>query len=140
MTDRPNKKYLILILGLITALTIGASNVYREIVKKYLPDPPPESYGLPFSMHNEVEIKKDLQQAGFSRIQIEKVKKLSQSNSAKEATEGLTQGGVIYNDIMSINPAWINEIKEQVEKELTEEFGSSPMIAPMSALITQAWK
>ena len=32
------------------------------------------------------------------------------------------------------------EIKETLEKELSEKFGASPMKAPISALITQAWK
>jgi hypothetical protein len=34
---------------------------------------------------------------------------------------------------------WI-EIKIELEKELSEKFGSAPMIAPMSAVIIQAWK
>jgi hypothetical protein len=41
---------------------------------------------------------------------------------------------------MKRNPALINEIKETLEKELSEKFGASPMKAPISALITQAWK
>jgi hypothetical protein len=47
---------------------------------------------------------------------------------------------MIYNELMKRNPAWIDEIKETVEKELAEKFGTSPMKAPMRALITQAWK
>ena len=120
--------------------TSGISSIYRDIVKKYLPGPLPESYRLPTSMHDDLEIKKNLEQVGFSRIQIEKVKKLSYSPSAKDATEAVTQGGVIYDDIMRINPAWMDEIRTEMERQLTEKFGSAPMIAPMSALITQAWK
>src|SRR5215216_7809518 len=40
---------------------IGASHVYRMIAKKYLTDPLPESYNLPFSMYDESEIKRMLQ-------------------------------------------------------------------------------
>jgi len=119
---------------------IGASNVYRQVVKKYLPDPPPASFGLPFSMHDEEEIKNDLQKAGFSAIKIERVQKLSTSDTAKNAAIGLSQGGTIYNEIMKINPAAVDEIKEEVEKQLTEKYGVAPMVARMSALITQAWK
>ncbi len=120
--------------------TSGISSIYRDIVKKYLPGPLPESYRLPTSMHDDVEIKNNLEQVGFSRIWIAKVKKLSYSPSAKFATEALTQGGVIYDDIMRINPAWMDEIRAELEKQLTAKFGSAPMTAPMSALITQAWK
>jgi len=119
---------------------IGASYVYRHIAKKYLTEPLPESYNLPFSMYDESAINEMLHEVGFSKTSIEKVSKLSISPTAKEATEGLTQGGVIYNEIMSRNPGWIEEIKVLVEKELSEKFGESPMVAPMSAVISQAWK
>ncbi len=119
---------------------IGASYVYRNIAKKYLKEPLPESYNLPFSMNDESAIKEMLQKVGFSKISIESVSKLSVSPTAKEASEGLTQGGVIYNAIMNQNPEWVEEIKSLVEKELSQKFGEAPMVAPMSAVISQAWK
>jgi ubiquinone/menaquinone biosynthesis C-methylase UbiE len=119
---------------------IGASYVYRNIAKRYLKEPLPESYNLPFSMYDESAIKEILKEAGFSKISIEKVSKLSVSPTAGEAAEGLTQGGVIYNAIMSQNPDWVEEIKSLVEKELSGKFGEAPMVAPMSAVISQGWK
>jgi SAM-dependent methyltransferase len=116
------------------------SHVYRTIAKKYLPDPLPESYSLPFSMSDATEIERVLQKAGFSKILVEKVSKTSVSRTAKKAAEGLTRGGAIYNELMSRNPAWVEEIKESLEKELTQKFGASPMKAPMQAVISQAWK
>jgi len=118
----------------------AASYVYRTIAKKYLTETLPETYRLPFSMNDDEEIKRDLKQTGFSKIVVERVEKVCVSPSAREAANGLTQGGMIYNEIMKRNPAWINEIKETVEKELAEKFGASPMKAPMRALITVAWK
>ena len=64
----------------------------------------------------------------------------SQCRSAKDAAEALTIAGAISNAIMSRNPARVDEIKFLVEKELARKFGDEPMIAPMSALIGQAWK
>ena len=119
---------------------IGASYVYRNIAKKYLKEPLPESYNLPFSMYDESDIQKMLQKVGFSKISIKKISKLSISPTAKEASEGLAQGGIIYNAIMSQNPGSIEEIKALVEKELSEKFGEAPMAAPMSAVISKAWK
>jgi ubiquinone/menaquinone biosynthesis C-methylase UbiE len=120
--------------------SIGASYVYRSIAKKYLKEPLPESCNLPFLMYDEWAIKEMLQQVGFSKISIEKISKSSISPTAKEASEGLTGGGIIYNAIMSQNPEWLEEIKERVEKELAEKFGEAPMVAPMSAVISQTWK
>jgi ubiquinone/menaquinone biosynthesis C-methylase UbiE len=119
---------------------IGASYIYRSITKKYLKEPLPESYNLPFSMSDESEIAGMLHEAGFSKISIEKINKLSISPTAKDASEGLTQGGAIYNAIMSHNPGAIEEIKALVETELTANFGEAPMVAPMSAIVSQAWK
>jgi hypothetical protein len=41
---------------------------------------------------------------------------------------------------MKRNSAWIDEIKIKVETELAEKFGEAPVAAPMTALVTQAWK
>src|SRR5687767_9401826 len=112
----------------------GASQVYRTVAKKYLPEPLPETYNLPFSMNDETNIREMLSAAGFSKIKTEKVKLFSTSSTAKLAAEGLTQGGTIYNEIMSRNPAAIEEIKILVEKELASKFGEAPMVAPMSAV------
>jgi ubiquinone/menaquinone biosynthesis C-methylase UbiE len=118
----------------------GASYVYRKMVEEYCGDRLPETYHLAFSMYDEASIKESLRLAGFSRIIIEKVDKLAFSQSAKSAAFGLTRGGSIYNEIMKRNPAWIEEISARVEKELAEKFGAEPMIAPMRAVISQAWK
>jgi hypothetical protein len=91
-------------------------------------------------MNDEQEIERLLQQAGFSNITVQKVSKISVSPTAREAAEGLTQGGAIYNELMSRNPAWVEEIKEVLEKKLKDKFGEAPMEAPMRALISQAWK
>jgi ubiquinone/menaquinone biosynthesis C-methylase UbiE len=118
----------------------AASFVYRTLAKKYLEEPLPAMYNLPFSMSEETEIDEQLEKAGFKKINIEKSEKLSVSQSAQQAAEGLTQGGLIYNEIMKRNPEWLKEIRSSLEKQLAEKFGDSPMIAPMSALIVQAWK
>ncbi|NII28413.1 class I SAM-dependent methyltransferase [Pseudoflavitalea sp. X16] len=118
----------------------AASYTSRSIAKEYLEEPLPESYNLAASMSDEAAIRQLLQDARFSKIAIEKVKHFSVSPTAKEATYGLVEGGLIYKEIKKRNPAWIDEIKIRVEKELAEKFGAAPMSAPMSAVISQAWK
>ena len=119
----------------------AASYIYRSIAKEYLKEPLPASCNLATSMNDETVIGQSLQSAGFSKITIEKVKQFSVSPSAKEAAYGLVEGGgFIYEEINKRNPAGIAEIKLKVEKELAEKFGAAPMIAPISAVISQAWK
>jgi ubiquinone/menaquinone biosynthesis C-methylase UbiE len=117
-----------------------ASYTYRKAAKKYLGDPLPASYNLPFSMNDLSLLKSSLEDAGFSKIVVERVRKVSISETAKDATAGLAQGGLIYNEIMKRNPAWMDEIMSVVEKELSEKYGAAPMMAPMSAIVSQAWK
>lgn len=119
----------------------AASYTARSIAKGYLEGPLPESSNLATSMSDETVIGQLVQNAGFSKITIEKVKQFSVSPSAKEAAYALVEGGgSIYQEIQKQNPAWIAEIKIKVEKELAEKFGAAPMIAPISAVICQAWK
>jgi len=117
-----------------------ASYVFRKTVKKYFGDSLPEAYRLPFSMNDPAIIKDSLQRAGFSKVESEVVVKESFCTTAKKAAEGLTRGGSLYNEIMNRNPAWLEEIHATVEKELSEKYGSAPMIAPMKAIVSQAWK
>jgi len=117
-----------------------ASNVFRRIVKKYMGDTLPKTYSLPFAFNDHSEIRGYLEAAGFSNISIESVEKISTSPSAKEAAFGLTHGGALYHEIMNRNPAWIDEINAELEKELAEKFGEFPMEAPMRAVISEAMK
>jgi ubiquinone/menaquinone biosynthesis C-methylase UbiE len=117
----------------------AASYSSRSIAQKYLGEPLPESYNLATSMNDETVITPLLGEAGFTKISIEKVGLFSVSRTAKEATDGLV-GGPIYEELKKRNPIWIDEIKIKLEKELAEKFGAAPMIAPISALISQAWK
>jgi len=118
----------------------AASFVYRTAAKKYLTEPLPDNFRLPFSMHNKEEIKNDLQEAGFNQMAVEYVKKISVSPNSRQAAVGLARGGSIYNEIMKINPAWVDEIENTVERKLAEKFGAAPVEAPMSALIIRAQK
>lgn len=118
----------------------AVSYTSRALAEKYLKAPLAESYNLAVSMRDENVIRALLEEAGFSKIFIEKVTQFSVCPTAKEAATGLVEGGFFFKEIRQRNPEWIDEIKIELEKELSEKFGAAPMIAPMSAVITQAWK
>jgi ubiquinone/menaquinone biosynthesis C-methylase UbiE len=112
----------------------------RSLAEKYLGAPLPRSYDLAVSMSKDADIRSLLINAGFSRITIERVQRSSVCATAKEAANGLADGGFVFKEIRQHNPAWMDDIKIELEKELSEKFGAAPMIAPMSAIISQAWK
>ena len=117
-----------------------ASHVFRTTVKKYFGDSLPETYKIPFSMHDPDAIREQLLRAGFSKVKTEVVKKNAVCGSAKVAAYGLVNGGSIYDEIMKRNPAWLGEITSIVESELAEKYGIAPMVAPMRAIVCQGWK
>ncbi|MBT1712131.1 methyltransferase domain-containing protein [Fulvivirgaceae bacterium PWU5] len=117
----------------------AASYISKSIAGKYLKEPLPESYNLATSMSDEAVITPLVEGAGFAKMTIEKVGLFSVSPTAKDAAFALVRGD-IYEEIKKRNPAWIDEIRMKVEKELAEKFGAAPMVAPISAVISQAWK
>ena len=91
-------------------------------------------------MSDERGIRSLLQDGGFSKLSVEKVKLLSASPSAKDAAFGFVQGGSVYDEVRRRNPGSLDEIKIKLEKELADKFDDAPMMVPISALISQAWK
>jgi ubiquinone/menaquinone biosynthesis C-methylase UbiE len=118
----------------------AVSYASRLLAEEYLKGPLPESYNLSVSMSDEVVIRPLVEDAGFSKISIEKVQQFSVCPTAKEAATGLVEGGFVFKEIREHHPEWIDEIKIRLEKELSENFGAAPMIAPISAVISEAWK
>lgn len=116
-----------------------ASYAARSIAMKYLDKPLPPSVNLATSMSNEADIKSLLADAGFTHTAIQRVQLQAISKTAKEAADGLVSGA-IFEKIYKRNPAYIVEIKQQLEKDLASKFGAAPMVAPISALICEAVK
>ena len=118
----------------------GPSDTYRKIVKEYIPENLPKIYGLPYSFYEKHEIKKYFDDAGFVNVTVEQDQKTAVSDSVKETAFGLSRGGSLYNEIMSRNPSWVDEIQTKLESELAKKYGDHPMKAPMSAVICEATK
>ena len=112
----------------------------RLLAEEYQKVRLPESYNLSVSMSDETVIRPLVEDAGFSKIFIEKIQQFSVSPTAKKAATGLVDGGFVFKEIRQHNPEWIDEIKIKLEKELSQNFGAAPMIAPISAVICEAWK
>lgn len=118
----------------------GASYSSVSVAKKYLAEPLTESDFIATSMSDTAIITDLLYTAGFMTISTETVQLFSVSPTASEAAIGFIQGGSIFGKIKKSNPAMIKEIKIELEKDLAAKFGAAPMVAPISAVITQAYK
>jgi ubiquinone/menaquinone biosynthesis C-methylase UbiE len=118
----------------------GVSFTSRSLAEKYLKGPLPESYNTAVSMSDEDVIRPLLEQAGFSKTTLEQSVRSSVAATAKEVAAGIVDGGFIFEEIRQRTPEMIDDIRSELAKELAEKFGAAPMIAPMSAVICQAWK
>lgn len=118
----------------------AASFIARSVVRKYYEGPLPASSDQATSMNDAAIIRPFLENAGFSGISIEKVQKDSVCATAKEAAIVLVQSGPAFEEIKKRDPTSIDEIITTVEIELSDKFGAAPMIAPISAVVCQAWK
>jgi SAM-dependent methyltransferase len=117
-----------------------ASYISQCMAKQYLEEPLPSSYDLPTSMSEENVIRSLLQDAGFSKLSVEKVKLLSASPSAKEAALGFVQGGSVYDEIRKRKPGSIEEIKIKVGKGTSRTIRRCAHDCAHKRLISQAWK
>jgi ubiquinone/menaquinone biosynthesis C-methylase UbiE len=117
----------------------GASFINRTVAKKYLGELPASTL-LAVSMNNAEEIRGWLQQAGFSNINIERVNKTAIASSVKEVAVGFSYSGTIYNELMNHNPEWVELVRDEIIKELTEKYGDAPMKGPMRAVFATAVK
>jgi len=117
-----------------------ASHVFRKTVEKFFGETLPESSKVASSMHDPAANTQTLQLAGFSKINSSRVAKEMHAETATSAAQALVKGGSLYDEILKRNPPWVDEIILTVENELSEKYGKAPMIAPISAIITQGWK
>lgn len=118
----------------------GASYTSVSVATKYLEEPLTEADNLATSMNDPGMINRLLEAAQFKKTFINKVTLPAFSQTAEEAAIGFIQGGSIYGKIKKTNYERLAQIKTELETELAARFGAAPMIAPMSALIIQAYK
>jgi SAM-dependent methyltransferase len=117
----------------------GASYTARYMAEQFLGEPLPGSYELATSMSEERAIAASLKNAGFGKVVIEKVSLSAVCATAGEAAHGFVEGAV-FEAFRKRYPDRVEQAKLSLSRELAQKFGASPMIAPMRALISQAWK
>jgi ubiquinone/menaquinone biosynthesis C-methylase UbiE len=111
----------------------------RKIIENYLGDSLPVFYDIPYSMHNENELRSLTESTGFKEVKITLVKKEGISSSATELATGIVEGNPIYLTITEKDPQLINIIKDQIAKELADNFGEN-VRSPLQAWVVEGVK
>lgn len=115
-------------------------NIGMKTVGSFLGgNPVPQQIG-PFSMEDENETTRILEQSGFRDIRMDAVIKTGTIESANIAAKGFIEGLPIVKIIMEKDPSLIYKIEEALAKELAAQLGDKPMSSPLHAWMFEAVK
>ncbi|MBS1935777.1 MAG: class I SAM-dependent methyltransferase, partial [Bacteroidetes bacterium] len=114
-------------------------NIANNVVANFFPDNPPVFFNIPFSFYDTELMNSLLEKTGFKNITIELVQKESVS-TPENAAKGMVEGSPIFVFINEHAPSLLNDIRNTVEKEIGEKYGTNPLTAPMQAWVAQAEK
>jgi ubiquinone/menaquinone biosynthesis C-methylase UbiE len=112
--------------------------IAHETITSFFEKDPPTFYQVPFGYHDQGEIKRVLEEAGFRDIRIDVVAKVSGANRAQDAATGLVHGNPVSVAIAERDPALLPVITNAVADALKSRFGEADVRAPMRAIIAQA--
>jgi len=119
--------------------TVPAIYNARKIIESFLGDNLPVFYDIPYSMHDENQLKSLTEKTGFKDIKVLLVRKEGVSFSAGQLATGIVEGNPIYLTITEKDPLLINTIKDQIAQELVRKFGE-PVKSPLEAWVVEAHK
>ncbi|MGO4388612.1 class I SAM-dependent methyltransferase [Microvirga sp. 2YAF29] len=115
------------------------SKVVSDVTGAAFPDDPPKFIErVPFGYFNHDTIRRALQDAGFGRIDIDVVEKISEAPSPLHPATGLTQGTPLRMEIEARGANRLEEITHKAEEALKARFGDGPIENRMSAIVVTA--
>jgi SAM-dependent methyltransferase len=117
----------------------GVSELVSDAVARALPDDPPRFFErTPFGYHDAQAITGELRRAGFARVELETIAKVTRARSCDSVAIGLCQGTPLRNEIESRAPGRLGEITELVKQSLALRFGQGAFENRMEALVITA--
>jgi len=97
-------------------------------------------FTVPFSMYNENELQKFLQDAGFMNIHIQRAKFLTESAPAITIAKALITGTPAFNEIKKADADASEKIVELTVSKTEQVYGKGNIRTEMSALVCTAKK
>ena len=111
--------------------------IAHETISSFFEKDPPTFYQVPFGYHDQAEIKRVLEEAGFGDIRVEVVAKIGGASRPEDAAQGLVHGNPVAVAITERDPSLLPIITNAVAGALKKRFGET-VCAPMRALVVQA--
>ncbi len=112
------------------------SHTVAQAVAALFPDNPPRFVErTPFGYCDTDMIREELQRAGFGRVEIEAVEKVSRAASAREPAIGLCQGTPLRNEIEARDRRRLGEATDKAAEAVAARFGPSAVQGRMLAYV-----
>ena len=112
----------------------------QNTLEHFFPSDTPAFFHVPYSYHNEEQIRSDLESAGFENITIQLVKLTGPSRTAEEAAKGLLQGTPVFTAIQERDAGKLPAMIEQLTAQLAREFGENNLQIPLQAWVAEVRK
>ena len=112
------------------------SHTVARAVAALFPDNPPRFMErTPFGYSDPDVIRAELQQAGFGRVEIDAVEKVSRAAFPREPAIGLCQGTPLRNEIEARDPSRLGEATDRAADAVAARFGPSEVQGRMLAYV-----
>lgn len=113
--------------------------IVTEAVAPLFPEDPPRFLAqVPHGYHDEGEIRRTLDAAGFERITMSRVERRSRAESARVAAIGLCQGSPLRNQIEERDPSRLEQATDAAATALAARFGAGVIDGRLCALVVEA--
>lgn len=101
-------------------------------------DPPRFMARTPHGYHDAEKIREELKAAGFAKVSVDGVDKVSRAASARDAAVGYCQGNPLRNEIEARNASGLEEATQHAADALTARFGNGSIEGRIRALVVHA--
>ena len=115
------------------------AGIVQRVVEDVFPDDPPGFYKVPFHYYDAKEMKREMKEAGFSSIKVQR-KKLRKTIPSMDAfVKGIVHGNPLSEEILARNSD-LDAISVKIQDALVTEFGRDPAKMPLSAYFVTGQK
>ena len=112
--------------------------IAQETISSFFEKDPPTFYQVPFGYHDQTEIRRVLEGAGFGNIRFDVVAKIGGASRPEDAAQGLVHGNPVAVAITERDPSLLPVITNAVAGALKKQFGETAVRAPMQAIVIEA--
>lgn len=134
---KPNGHFLFSVWDRIEE-NVFADDVTNTLARMFPDDPPRFLARTPHGYHDTALIRRDLEEAGFSRIAIETRAEVSRASSPRIPAVAYCQGTLLRNEIETRAPGKLDAATDAATSVLAERHGSGEVAAKIQAHIILA--